>query len=96
MLIGNRVNITFNYYTDEPDGVLIFVRPLTNGSLTLDYAAHPSFIYPTGNGSGDGWFTINSGPITVDQLRFRMYNNDQSQLLLEFRIDVSYYFYELL
>ena len=96
LLIGTTVNITFNYYTSEPDGVRIFVRPFTEGSLTPNYGAHGSPTYPTGNGSGDGFFTINDVPITVDQLRFQMLNNDQSELLLEFKINVSYYFYKLL
>ncbi|MEN8163289.1 MAG: hypothetical protein ABFS37_04105, partial [Acidobacteriota bacterium] len=95
LLYGDRVNIAFEYYTSEPDGVRIFVRPFTNGSLTPNYGAHGSPLYPTGNGKGSGWFTINSGPVTVDQLRFQMFNNDQSKLLLEFRINVSYYFYKI-
>jgi hypothetical protein len=87
------VDITFNYHTTEYGGVRIFVRPFTNGALTLNYAAHPSNIYPSGGGSGSGYFTITSGSPTVDQLRFRMYNADQSELLLEFFMDVSYSFY---
>jgi hypothetical protein len=90
--IGERVNITFNYYTEEAGGVRIFVRPYTHGSRSPGYGAHGSPVYPPGSGDGSGWFTINSGRVTVDQLQFRMYNADQSKLLLEFYIRVSYNF----
>jgi hypothetical protein len=87
---NERVNITFDYHTDEAGGVLIFARPYTNGSITPHYAAHPSPLYPAGDGDGDGYFTITSGRVTVDQVRVRMTNADQSQTLFETYINVSY------
>ncbi len=92
LALNQRVNITFDYVTDEVDGVRIFVRPFSNGSLTPHYGAHGSGLYPLGSGSGTGFFTIRSGDATVDQLRFQMLNADQSQLLLEFFIPVEYHF----
>ena len=46
------VNLTFQYITNEPNGVYIFARPFTNGALTPNYSAHASPLYPTGSGSG--------------------------------------------
>jgi len=42
----------------------------------------------TGNGSGN--FTITSGDVTVDGVRFQMFNANQSVLLLEFVVPVQY------
>ena len=92
LVFDERVNITFDYVTNEAGGVRIFIRPFSNGLLTTNYAAHPSPIYPVGSGSGTGFFTIMSGDATVDQLRIQMLNADQGVLLLEFFIPVDYGF----
>jgi len=92
---GENLYINFDYFTNEPGGVKIFVRPFTDGSLTPNYSAHGSQLYPPGSGQVLAWFTINSGQVTVDQLRFAMYNADQSELLLEFFIDVEFHFADL-
>lgn len=90
---NQHLNINFDYETDFPGGVRIFARPFTNGALTPNYAASGSPLYPTGSGSGNGYFTITCGDVTVDLIRFRMYNADQSILLLEFFVPVEYEFH---
>jgi hypothetical protein len=90
MLFNEDVNISFDYITTEAGGVRIFVRPCSGGNLTPGYGAHGSPLYPTGAGSGTGYFSITSGNATVDQLRFQMLNADQSQLLLEFFVPALY------
>ncbi len=93
LAFNERVEISFNYTTDQAGGVRIFARPFTNGSLTPNYAASGSTLYPVGNGSEtSAYFTIKSGEVTVDQIRFRMTNADQSQVLLEFFRAVQYQF----
>jgi hypothetical protein len=92
LAFNQDVNLTFNYSTDVAGGVRIFARPFTNGALTPGYAAHGSPLYATGSGSGNGFFTITSGAVTVDQIRFQMYNADQSQLIFEAFIPVHYQF----
>ncbi len=88
-----RVEISFNYGTNQAGGVRIFARPFTNGSPTPNYAAHGSPIHPVGNGSvSTAYFTIKSGEVTVDQIRFRMLNANQSQVLLEFFMPVQYHY----
>ena len=87
-----RVNITFNYHTDEAGGVRLFCIPYTNGSWTPNLADNPSPIYPAGDGTGDGFITVTSGSVTVDQIRVYMTNADQSQTLFDTYIDVSYTF----
>ena len=88
---GNNVVFSFRYSTSEPGGVRIFGRPLTNGQLTPDYAAHGSTVYPQGSGSGSGFFTVNS-PNTVDALQIQMWNANQTTLLYEAVISVNYEF----
>jgi len=87
---GDDVDVTFDYTTDDPGGVRLWVRPFTSGSMTPDYGAHGSQLYPAYAGSGIGFFTIKSGPVAVDQLRFQMTNADMDVTHLEFYIDVSY------
>lgn len=86
------VNITFDYETDEPGGVRIFFRPMTNGVLTSNYSATGSPLYSTGSGSGSHLFTISSGDATVEQLRVKMTNADQSEILYQFQMPVVYVF----
>jgi hypothetical protein len=88
---GQYVNLTFDYSITTPGGVKIFPRPFTNGALTPQYGASGSPLY-TGTGSGTAYFTISSGDVTVDHVRFRVYNSDQSQLILEFFVPVMYKF----
>lgn len=86
------VTITFNYITNEPGGVRIWVRPYTGGSPSPNYAAHPSPLYPMGSGSGDGFFTITTGEVVVDALRFTIYDATGSTLLFEAFLPVYYLF----
>ena len=72
----------FNYRTRHLDGVRIWVRPFTNGSLTPNYAAHGSPLYPIGGGTGTGFFTITSGQVVVDQIRIQMWDATRSAALL--------------
>jgi hypothetical protein len=90
------VEVTFDYATTETRGVRIFVCPYTDGSPTPNYAASGSPLYPTGQGEGEGDFTIQPMEVTVDQLRFQMLSADQSRVLLyESFISVDYNFYTI-
>ena len=90
LAFNDDVNITFDYAATEPGGVRIFARPMALGTTAPNYAAHGSAIHPAGSGSGTGFFTITSGDITVDQVRFQVFNADQSALLAEYLIPVHY------
>ncbi len=90
--LNEYLDLTWNYQTSEPGGVRIFARPFTNGALTPNYGASGSPLYPTGSGAGSGSFTIMAGPVVVDQIRFQMYNADQSRLLFEGFVPVYYRF----
>lgn len=92
LFVGENVEFTFNYNTSEASGVRIFGRPFTGGSPTPNYAAHPSPIHPTGEGTFNGYFTIKDNPNHVDQIRFQMWDADQNNLLYEFFVDVDYEF----
>ena len=90
---GEQVQFTFEYSVDEPGGVRIFPRPFTNGGLTPGYGASGSPVY-SGDGNGSAFFTINSGEVTVDEIRFIITTADQSTTLREFYIPVNYHFSE--
>lgn len=92
LMYGTRVTITCNYETQSIDGVRIFFRPYTNGSPTPGYGAHGSPLYAYGHGSAEGWFTINSGEVTVDQIRVTMLFDDQSFLLKEVFVPVTFHY----
>ncbi|MFH1198158.1 MAG: T9SS type A sorting domain-containing protein [bacterium] len=89
---GEQINIFFDYGTTEASGVRIWARPFTGGNLTPEYGASGSPLYPTGTGSGASNFTINSGNITVDAIRFQMWDDGQANLLLEWFVPVEYIF----
>jgi hypothetical protein len=91
---GQHVNITFNYTTNEKSGVRIWARPFVKGSLAPNYAAHGSPTYPFGQGSGSGSFTITSGEVTVDHIRFQIIAANQNTLLHEYFLPVEYRFTE--
>ncbi len=62
------------------------------GGATPNYAVSGSPDYSTGSGSGTAYFTITSGEVTVNYIRFQMFSISPSTLLLEFFIPVSYDF----
>lgn len=89
---NDQVTINFDYETTEAGGVRIFIRPFAGGSLAANYGASGSPVHPVGNGSYSSNFTIVSGAVTIDQLRIQMFNADQSELLFEDFVPVSYQF----
>lgn len=89
---GALVKTHFEYFNDENQDTRIFVRPFTNGALTPGYSASGSGLYASGSGSSICNFTINSGDVVVDQLRFRVTNADQSVELAEYFVPVQYVF----
>lgn len=81
--LGHHFAVSFEGYTEQPGGALVFIRPFTNGALTPGYGATSASI-PEGGGMGSSWFTFSGGDAHVDQLRFQIKTMDQSELLLEF------------
>ena len=88
--LGSQVKVKFDY--SSPQEVRIFVRPMTKGALTPNYAASGAGLSPAGKGVGEGNFTIKKRAAFVDQVRFQMYNNDQSKLLFEKLVKVRFSF----
>ncbi len=87
-----RVNIKFKYTTTATGGIYIFARPMTKGNLSPNYAAHPSGLKTAAKGSGDGFFTITKGAVTVDAVRFQMVDKSKTNVLLEKIVRVKYSF----
>lgn len=94
MLNGPKVNINYNYTNDMGTSARVFIKPYTNGSPSPGYAVSGSPIHGIGSGSESTYFKINTGNVTVDQLKFTVTNSDQSELIEEFFIPVHYVFGE--
>ncbi|GAA5521937.1 hypothetical protein LQ318_09315 [Aliifodinibius salicampi] len=91
LIFEQKVSITFDYTIDRADGARIYIRPITSGNPTPNYAASGSPIFK-GKGQHTVDFTIRSGVATVDQLRVQVYNSNQNQLLSEFYFPVEFRF----
>jgi hypothetical protein len=85
------LDIAFDYQTSHSGDVRIFPRPFNNGSLAPGYNAQGSPAYPPGDGSGTSWFGFANSDQEVDQIRFQVYNNDQSQLLFEYFVNTTHF-----
>lgn len=87
-------NLFYIFYKSrtEGEGLRIFVRPITDGSLTSSYSGHGSPLYLLGNYSGTGWFTINSVEVTVDSIRIQVKNADQSAIINDKFVPVAFHF----
>ena len=92
MRFNQDVNITFDHTVATPGGVRIWARPITQGELTPNHAASGPLYYPPGVGSGTGYFTITTGDHDVDAVRFQMWDETQTTLLLEIFVPVDYSF----
>ncbi|KPK78130.1 MAG: hypothetical protein AMJ79_00740 [Phycisphaerae bacterium SM23_30] len=90
LITGQDINITFDCATMDPLGAYVFARPYTNGVVTYDYAASGGD-YFTGTDSGTQSFDINTDNQRIDQIRFYMYNNDKTVILVDFFVDVDYH-----
>ncbi len=88
---GAPVNYKLNYRTNEPGGVRIIGWPLTGGSYSGDMWHSGSPVYPSGGGSASGYFTINAGEKTVEQVRFVMLNTANAVVHVA-TVDVRYKF----
>jgi len=77
--IGEQLNVHVDYTVAPTQGARIFVRPLTGGSLTPDYWAHPSPLY-TGSGAMSGWFGFDAAS-TVDQVRVEIEDDTGNEYL---------------
>ncbi len=92
--LNEHLNITFNYTSTQPDGIRIFVIPITNGEPPPLYAVSPSPLYPAGSGIGSGYVTILSGDVVVDSILFMIKNSDEIEVLMQFYVPVNFHFSE--
>jgi hypothetical protein len=91
LLLNQDVTMSFSYNTLETGGARIFFMPMTEGGETPNYSGGGSPLYALGSGTGTRTFRITAGTnVHIDQLRIRMYNEDQSELLLETYLAVDY------
>jgi hypothetical protein len=86
------VTVSFHYLTDNAGGVRILALPFTRGAPASNYLIQPSPFYGMGGGSGSYLFSVSTDTITVDQVRIQMFTEDESVLLFETFIPVTYFF----
>lgn len=81
---GEQLFMSYDYFTDWPDVVLIFGRAAYHGDLLPGYIASGSPFYPPPSGSSPpGLFVSFNQERTADSIRFQMVDVDQTTLLLE-------------
>ncbi len=87
---SEQVNVTFDYASSHDGDVRLYVFPYSNGTTSPDSRYNPSGLYSTPRGSGSGYFRIASGEVLVDQVKILIQNEDNSNVLHEEVVDVSY------
>ena len=88
------LTVTFDYVTDEADGVLIWARPYRNGALCPGYSASGSPLYGPPSGSGDSEFHFPGQDSDMDEIRIVMKNADQTETLLDFFVPLDMHWRE--
>jgi hypothetical protein len=86
---NQKVNISFRFRSTMKD-IYIWARPMTGNSTSPNYAASPSQLYTTNFGVGSQYFTITTGDVKVDKIRFRIYDKSKTKLLYQKFIDVKF------
>jgi hypothetical protein len=79
---GEPLEMTFDYVTDQADGVRIYGRAAFQEEPLMGMTSAGSPLYPAPSGSGDFWMYYGADR-TADSIRFQMVTGDQSELLLE-------------
>ena len=92
LIQGQRVHVTFQYYTTESQGIRIVVIPHTNNYPTHGSGNNPSPVYPAGRGYGKGFFTIIRKNARVEEVRIQVYDKSWYKVLFEKVIPVNYTF----
>ena len=87
-----RVTFDFNYVTVRRGGVRIFVTPLARGVEVPGAVLSASPLYPVGPGTGSGFFTVRSGPVVIDSIRFEMWTDAKGEMLFQGYLPVHYRF----
>ena len=92
LAFGQQIKLTLAYTTNAGGGVRIFAFPVVRGVATPEYAYGGSPLYAVGTGTADRWFTIVDGTMKVDHIDLQVWDADQTTLLFETFIPVSYQF----
>ncbi len=78
-----RVDITFDYVTNDPAGVRVYNHPYSYGGIVPPYAVSGSILY-TGTGSATSYFTVLSGDHWVNNVRMFMTEPDAATFKMEY------------
>jgi hypothetical protein len=91
---GEFVIITTDYSITNDEGARMWVQPFTDGAVSPGYIYSSSTVY-TGSGIREVGISVEEGDeefVEVDQLRIVSVTPDQSEILFEEYMDVSYIF----
>jgi len=87
-------DISFGYDLLNPDGMRVKVYPYWNGSECAGATMSTSLINPSGEGTGNVWFSIDSrGGTEVDQVKIEVWSADNTRKFYEEFHDVYLYFH---
>jgi len=81
--LGETLNMTFDYLTDEGAGVRIFARPAYHEEGLMGMTSAGSPLHPAPSGSGTFWCRYDGVEQIADSVRFQMVTEDQGEMLLE-------------
>lgn len=83
MTNSEELEMTFDYMTDETDGVRIFARPAYDGTLIYGMNSAGSPLHGFPSGSGSFWVTYPEDDRLASSVYFHMTNPDQSEVLFD-------------
>ncbi len=91
---GEKVKISFDYCTNDKTAVYIFIHPFSGGNILSNYLFDGGRIYHPWQSKGEVGFTFKLQPdiVIVDQLRFRIMNIVQTEIIYEFFVPINYTF----
>ena len=84
------VTVTIDCKVDSLEGARIHVMPFSSGQMTPNLVSDPGTLVPEGQSTVTRTFGVTSGNHTVDQVRIRMTNAQDTMVLLEFFLPVEY------
>ncbi len=87
---NDRVIVKFEYETINTDGVRIWSKPYSAGSVLPGQSFQASPLYAIGKGQGESFFTVTSDVEKIDEVRMEMRTESTNILLREEILSVDY------
>jgi hypothetical protein len=92
MAFGQQVNIDFIYETTQVGGIRVSAVPITNGIQTPNSTHSPFVLLSGSSGWGNHWFSVTSGDVDIEAIRFVMWDASLTTPLHSFDLPCDYHF----